>query len=289
MRRNLVIFTLVTVAAGWIGLALDRRIGNTNPQQGLGILLWILGPTVAAVLLRAVGGDGWRDSGLRPLLRVNWHYYLAAVLLFPLVSLLTLALAALSGVRFANGAAGVGVVLSLAAAGFATSFVKNILEEFGWRGYLTPRLAAYGLPAFANHLLTGIIWAGWHIPYWLYFVNPTEMASWTSLDRNSFILLGLFILIPSAVTYGQLRLLTNSIWPAVILHSVANGLTVAFITAGFIQQEPLAEAFFSPGNAGLVNTVLFTLAGVGLYYYRTRQAKQPAGLEQPLPAKIPSL
>ena len=43
--RNLLIFTFVTVTAGWLGLWLDRQMGLTPGQQGLGTLLWLVAPS----------------------------------------------------------------------------------------------------------------------------------------------------------------------------------------------------------------------------------------------------
>lgn len=45
-------------------------------------------------------------------------------------------------------------------------FVLVIGEEIGWRGFLMPRLRA-GLSLPAAGLVTGVIWATWHLPIYL--------------------------------------------------------------------------------------------------------------------------
>lgn len=271
-RRNLLIFTLVTLSGGWIGVALDRLTEAPDPQQGLGILLWIIGPMTTALLLRALGGDGWRDAGLRPHLRAGWRWYAMAFLLFPLVSLLLFGLGPLVGAfSWAEFAArgGLGAFASLVGVAFLSSFVKNIFEEFAWRGYLTPRFAALGLPPLLNHLLTGLIWAGWHLPYWLFIV---DVQAFTSLSTPAFVVSGAFTLVVTAITYGELRLLSQSVWPAVILHSVANAITATLLLDGFVALQGLRGVLFSPGNDGILHSIVFALLGLALYRYRASRA-----------------
>jgi membrane protease YdiL (CAAX protease family) len=148
---------------------------------------------------------------------------------------------------------------------FAASFVKNIFEEFAWRGYLTARFDALGLNPFLNHLLTGLIWAGWHVPYWLFIV---DVQAFTSLDTATFIVVGMLTLSVTAITYGELRLLSQSVWPAVILHSVANAITATLLLDGFVELQGALGVVFSPGNDGILHSVLFALIGVGLHLYR---------------------
>ena len=273
--RNLIIFTIVTLGSGWLGLAVDRATAAPNPQQGLGLLLWILLPAATGLLLRAVGGDGWQDAGIKLHLPTGWRWYAVALLIFPLVSLLLLGLGYGVGAFSLPGFAtqGLGAFVALVAVAFAASFVKNILEEFAWRGYLTARFAALNLHPFANHLLTGLIWASWHIPYWLYFV---DVQTFTTLSRPTFIGLAMLTLIITAITYGELRLLSKSVWPTVVLHSVANAITATFLLNGFIKLNGWLGVVFSPGNDGVIHAILFTVLGIGLYQYRLK-TKQHTG------------
>lgn len=268
-RRNLILFTLVTLSAGWVGAALDRAVGTPDPQQGLGILLWILLPTVTGLLLRALGGDGWQDAGLNPRLVTGWRWYGVALLLFPVISLLLLGIGPLIGAFTLPGFAdqGISAFLSLAVVATLSSFGKNIFEEFAWRGYLTPRFAALKWPRLLNHLLTGLIWAGWHLPYWLFFV---DVRTFSTLTLSAFIALAMTTLVITAITYGELRLWSQSVWPAVVLHSVANGVTATFLLNGFVQLNGGLGILFSPGNDGIVHSILFALIGVVLYRYSRR-------------------
>ena len=62
--RNLFIFAFFTAGGGWLGIWLNNITGNTNPpMQSLGALVWLTSPLLVGFLLRAFGGDGWKDAG----------------------------------------------------------------------------------------------------------------------------------------------------------------------------------------------------------------------------------
>jgi hypothetical protein len=67
--RNLVIFVVVSISIGWIGLGLNRLVVGGPSGQSLGMQLWLIVPALTGLLLRAVAGDGWADAGLRPMLK----------------------------------------------------------------------------------------------------------------------------------------------------------------------------------------------------------------------------
>jgi len=89
--RNLVIFTVVVLASGWLGYGLDRLM-NHPPTQQIGLLLWLITPLITALLLRAFAGDGSKDFGLRPSFKSNAIWYTASLLIYPLVAVLMLAI-----------------------------------------------------------------------------------------------------------------------------------------------------------------------------------------------------
>ena len=268
--RNLIIFTVATLGAGFLGVALDNAAPSRDAQGTLGMLLWLVTPLATALLLRAFGGDGWQDFGLKLNLRSGWRWYLAALLIVPLVVVLTLGLGAVFGALSLSGFArqGFGAFLSLIGIAFVSSLVKNIFEEFAWRGYLTPRFEALKLNPFAGYLLTGLIWAGWHVPYYLYFLNREVLQSHTTLSLGAFIVLAFLLLPLNAITFGELRLLSKSVWPAWLMHSVENAISLTLLSNGFVELNGGVGVVFSPGVAGIVFTILFALIGIGLYQYR---------------------
>jgi membrane protease YdiL (CAAX protease family) len=162
--------------------------------------------------------------------------------------------------------------MQLVAVSFAGNFFKNIFEEFAWRGYLTPRLKALGVPDLANHLITGAIWTAWHIPYWLFLLDRAVIASFTSLGLGPLVLVSIPAIVASAILYGELRLKSGSTWPAMFLHTVCNALTLVLLVDGFVSMKSSLEAVFTPGTGGLLGTLLLTLLGLWVYR-RNRTAK----------------
>lgn len=275
--RNIIIFTVVTLSCGFAGIALDRLSPPQDPMQGLGALAWLVSPLAANLLLRWLGRDGWKDFGIRPNLRSGWIWYLVALLLTPLVTILLLALSAVFGAVSFSGFAekGLGAYLPLVGTLFIGVMVKNIFEEFAWRGYLTPRFEALKLHPFANALLTGFIWAGWHVPYYLYFLNRLELQAHTSLSVPAFILLSFFVLPFQALAYGELRLVSKTVWTTWLLHNVANAISLPLLSYAFVTLAGgFTGVFLSPGSAGILYSLLMGLAGYGLYRYRKSKLTQ---------------
>ena len=272
--RNLAIFTIVTIGVGWLGIGLNRMMGSTNPEESLGMLVWLVTPLAVSLLLRAFAGDGWRDLGIRPAFASNLGWYALSILVYPICIALILLIGGAFGTTsfpgFSSG--GVGLFLQLVGASFVANLLKNIFEEFAWRGYLTPKLKLVGMPDLANHAVVGVIWAAWHLPYWIGLLDQATLQSFSSLSLPVFILLSVVGLVASAILYGELRLATGSVWPLMLLHSICNALTLTLLLEGFVAFKGTGEAIFTPGVGGILGTVLFTLIGLGIYLRRSRRA-----------------
>jgi hypothetical protein len=253
-------------------MALDGLSPPQNPMEGLGILVWLVSPLAAHLILRAVAGDGWKDFGIRPNLKSGWVWYMVALLLAPLATLMTLALGAVAGAVSFSGFAeqGYGAFLPQVGGVFVAVMVKNVFEEFAWRGYLTPRFEALGLHPIANSIFTGFIWAGWHVPYYLYFLDRAELQANTSLSVSAFISMSFLVLPFHAFAYGELRLASKTVWTAWLLHNVSNAISLPLLSSAFVVLAGgYADVFLSPGTAGILYSLLIGLAGYGFYRYRT--------------------
>ena len=139
------------------------KIPQTKPIA----ILQVLTPTISAVILSAILGGG---REVRNLLsgftrwRVRWVWYLAAFMMtgFPLSIAIVYILLG-NPIRGMNPDATIGSLVGLL--GF-TFLSGPLSEEAGWRGFALPRLQQK-FSALTSSLILGVLWAGWHIPFYL--------------------------------------------------------------------------------------------------------------------------
>ena len=267
--RNLAVFTAVVLASGWLGRGLDLAMGAPAGET-LGMLLWLVAPAVTALLLRAFAGDGWRDAGFR--LSGRARFYAAALLIFPAVAILTILIGValgLTSVASLSAAALLSIAQSVAA-GALPQFVKNIFEESAWRGYLAPKVyQGLGLNGYGGHLLVGLIWGAWHIPYYLFFLDRSTLDLFTTMPLTVWIPWSIGVMVVWAIVYGELYLLTRSIWPAVLMHMAEDAFLNPLLIEGHVTIARGADWLVSPVN-GLVSVALF--AAVGWVLRRRRRS-----------------
>jgi len=76
--------------------------------------------------------------------------------------------------------------------------------------------------------------------------------------------------INQSVVYGEIRLATNSVWPAWIMHSIGNALGNALLLSGFIQFVRGRESWFTPGAEGVISIILIFAIGYWLHQRRKK-------------------
>jgi len=276
--RNLVIFSVVALGGGFLGWAVDNALQTENPMQGPGVLIWLVSPLLANLLLRAFGSDGWQDAGFRLNLRGGLRWYFLALGIPAALAILLLGVGSLAGTTSLDGFSRLGLaaffpVLVMA---FAGSMIKNVFEEFAWRGYLTPRFTALGLNPYLAALFTGLVWAGWHVPYYLHFLDRSMLQQVTSLEPAALIVLALVLLPLQALLYGEIRLQSGSVWPVWLLHTLENAFTAALFTGGFVTMTAgAAGGILTPGTEGVLHALL--LGTVGTFLLRRRTSRITEG------------
>ncbi|MBG9794305.1 hypothetical protein ABD76_18045 [Paenibacillus dendritiformis] len=200
-------------------------------------LLYMSTPAVAALLMMLlVTGEGWRKQGWAQLglFRFGWRGMLPALAIPIAIMLLSYGTAWLAGLADVRipGQFG-GYPWSYSPLILFVMFLGNIVttslgEELGWRGYWLPALVrSFG--ERRAYLFNGFVHGLWHLPImWLTGLYHSEQALWFA---SLMIVLSCIALAP---VVGSLRMRTDSVLPASVLHTAHNlswnvlsGLTAA--------------------------------------------------------------
>lgn len=259
IKRNVLIFSIVVIISGWIGFGLDVLLQN-DFTKGIGLLLFILSPLVMSVILTLIEKKKLTSIGLKLNFRKNIKWYILCLFFDFVVLGCIYCLGLVSNGIEASKTSNIFLVILLTAIyAIPSTFFKNIFEEVGWRGYLVPRLFEKNNKV-QNHLFISIVWATWHLPYWLFFLNREFLLSNSPYGITLTIVIsyiGLFFL---AVIYNNIRLITDSIWPGIIIHTMFNVLAMSYYQN--IQYKASSEWLFSPSAYGVFYLIIILFVSV---------------------------
>lgn len=102
--------------------------------------------------------------------------------------------------------------LVIATAGVLGSCISAVGEELGWRGFLVPQLAKMAsFPKVA--LISGIIWASWHVPLIIAGDYHGAGPAWYSVTCFLVMVVGI------SFVFAWMRLKSGSVWTGMLLHA----------------------------------------------------------------------
>ena len=271
---------LVIYLTGSLENSPSLSVGGVQVTLALILLAtsYMFGPAIANVLTRFVTKEGKEDLFLQPYFdNKRWLMYLAAwflpgiltivglmafFLLFPIFfdSELSFLSEQISQTGSMNNPNPWVIIAAQTFQAFLLAPMLNTVscfgEEFGWRGYLQPKLMPLG--GRKAVLLTGLIWGVWHWPIILMghnygtdyfgapFLGPLAMVWFT---------------IALSVIFGWVTIKAASVWPAVIAHGAING--IAGISLLFVQGNP--DPLFGPTPVGLIGGLGLTAAALIIF------------------------
>ena len=241
--RRIVIFLAFTfvVTYSWtIFLIWPRVLGrdastfthNETVVNSLLTAVMMFFPAIGVLFTRLVTHEGFKNSMLRLDLRGNVRYYLVACLgpmAFTLLGAMAYYICFPSDFSFAefNGMNAVkATMLAMAIVLMLLSPFLNLIpafgEEWGWRGYLLPKMAERMkfLPAA---LLTGLIWGVWHAP--IIVTGHNYGVGYWGYPWFGIVAMCIFCIVVG-VFLSYIALRTNSCWPAALAHGAINGTAV---------------------------------------------------------------
>ncbi|MGG4395820.1 CPBP family intramembrane glutamic endopeptidase [Paenibacillus thiaminolyticus] len=228
-------------------------------------LLYMMTPAIAALLMMfLVTGEGWRKPGWTSLglFRFGWRGMLPA-LVIPLAIMLlsygTVWLAGLADIHIPDQFGGYPwscFPLILFATFLGNIVTTSLGEELGWRGYWLPLLVR-ACGERRAYLINGFIHGVWHLPIiWLTGLYHSEQAPWYA---SLMIVLSCLALAP---VIGRLRLRTDSVWPASVLHT-AHNLSWNVLSGVTAAGSPLV--YYISGDNSLMITLCYGMISLFIW------------------------
>ena len=265
---RLAVFVVVALGSGWIGLVADNILDIPHSMESPAALIWIATPLLAGAVMAL------SDPSLRRLYAASWlpgrlRAYGVALAVFPLSFVVAIAVGWAAGVLSPGG---LGAFGSAVAVNVLPTVLKNVAEEGAWRGYLTPALLRRRLPDPAVWLVVGVVWGAWHLPYYLWFLDESLIRSVYDVPPIIFALIAVPVTICWAPLFTELRILSGSIWPGLIAHSIAN-LSQIPVSLGGLPITPGWGLLVSP-VVGIIPNAIVLAAGLGLWARRTGRLRR---------------
>ncbi len=256
------------------------------PVAQLLIAMVMFFPALGVLLTRLITREGFKDAWIRPNLKGNIKTYLLA---YFGPGLLVLAGAAVYFLIFpdkfdpncsymattlaAAGASADTIPMPLstlliiqAVEALLLGPILNIFtcfgEEWGWRGYLLPKMSKK-LPAIPMLLVNGIIWGLWHAP--LTAIGHNYGTGYPGFPFTGIAAMcGFCIVMGIFLSYVAMK--TKSCIPAAIGHGAANSIAAIgmyFTTDG-------GNPFLGPAPTGIVGAIPFIIVAVLMcvFYFR---------------------
>jgi membrane protease YdiL (CAAX protease family) len=275
--RDVVVFVALAYGIAWaIWAPLTPKIADAladgRAPAGFkatgAVVIGMFAPALAALIMRLfVSREGLRHSvGPRPRL---WLCVAAIGIPMLFVFMIIGVVVAWRGMDAATPGVSLVVLLpALLVVGVPVGAVLAFGEEFGWRGYLLPKLLPLG--EFKAALLVGLIWGLWHLPVLLVGLNyPGERLVE---------LIQVFLLAVVLLSWLHTRFFIasgGSVVVTALLHGSLNTFSDRLTDADHLAGNPLIVA-----GGGLIASVIGVTAAVltALWLRRRRRAAQPVDL-----------
>ena len=235
-------------------------------------------PAVGVLLTRLVTREGFRESWMKPNQKKNLKYYLLAwfgpgiltflglglyFLVFPdafdpnfgyMVQTLEAAGAPMETMPFSIGTLMVVQCVQAVFLAPVMNFVTCFGEEWGWRGYLLPKMSRI-LSPLPTILLTGVIWGLWHAP--LTIIGHNYGVGYPGFPFTGIAMMCLFCtVLGTCMSYVTLK--TKSCIPAILAHGAVNGISAV----GIYFTADGGNPFVGPAPTGIVGMIPFIIVAI---------------------------
>jgi uncharacterized protein len=241
-------------------LTADRTPSEFDVSKAL-VFLGMLAPTAAAVVMRVfVSKEGLKGS-LGPV-RV-WRFYALALLIPSVVIALVIGIDDVTGWGEFTWDETVPIWLAYPVIGIGALFLAVLTfgEEYGWRGYLLPKLLPLGEVKAA--VIVGLIWGPWHAPLLLAGLNFA--------DVNPLASIGIFMVAAIAMSLIFTRMYLaagGAVLVAALVHASFNAYSDVLTTTDHLSGNPLVV---TPGGAVGLALLFLTVIAAHTVFFRARK------------------
>ena len=283
--RRIWLFLIITFAmtyAWTIGLIWPRVLGRdavtftteeTLINTALTAVLMFF-PGIGVLITRLVTREGFKNAMLRLNLKGNGRYYLIGwfgplvltlvgtllyFVIFPSEFTLTSYLAQMATLPVSPKLFWVVQLLLMMVAPLL-NLIPCFGEEWGWRGYLLPKVAQR-MTFLPTILLTGFIWGIWHAP--IIVAGHNYGMSYPGYPWWGIIAMCVFCIVVGTL-FSYVTLKTKSCWPAVFAHGMLNG--TASVGVIFLADPMAYDRFIGPVPTGIIGAVAYILVAVWLVW-----------------------
>ncbi len=270
----------------------DTLTGIPSIVTQLLVVLAMFFPSISVLLTRLITKEGFKDAWLHPHLKGNIKTYLLAwfgpgiltfagmglyFLLFPdnldpnfgyFVATLEATGVPMETLPVPMGLLMLVQTLQALFLAPALNFVTCFGEEWGWRGYLLPKVSKH-LSTIPTLLITGIIWGLWHAP--LTAIGHNYGVGYWGFPFTGIAMMCLFCIV-GGVFMSYITLKTKSCIPAILAHGAVNGIGAMGIYFTYDGGNP----FVGPAPTGIIGIIPFILVAIPMVIYLKRHEKGTA-------------
>ena len=284
--KRVLVYVVITFALTWLyAIFLIYPIANGESLSGIPALATQLVvaaamfcPAIGVVLTRLVTREGFKNAWLKPHIKGNVKTYLLAwfgpailtfagmavyFLIFP--NNLDLSFSYFTATLEATGAPletlpmpiGTLMLVQCIQALFlapALNFFTCFGEEWGWRGYLLPKMKNL-LPTVPMLLINGIIWGLWHAP--MTIIGHNYGIGYWGFPFTGIAMMCVFCIV-LGIFLSYVTLKTGSCIPAIFAHGAINGIAAIGMYFTFDGGNP----FIGPTPTGIIGMIPFILVAI---------------------------
>lgn len=298
--KRILIYILITFGLTWAYcLLVVYPLANGEVLSGIPALATqflvaaaMFFPALGVLLTRLITKEGFKNAWLKPNIKKHIRYYLLAWFGPGILTLLGAAIYFLlvpgsfdpdcGYMRLTMAAAGVPyeaqavpmnlLMLIQTVQAFLLAPILNFVtcfgEEWGWRGYLLPKMSER-FSTIPTLLITGVIWGLWHAP--LTIIGHNYGLGYWGYPFTGIAMMCVFCIV-MGIFLSYVTLKTGSCIPAILGHGAINGIGAI----GIYFTQDGGNPFIGPAPTGIIGIIPFIIVVIFMVIHLKRNEKGTA-------------